>query len=307
MKKRAIPAAALVLASVLFAMTVYFGGTMLAAGKPDAPAIAPASLQQGQIETLIERRPPGPSPTPAPARLLPPTPTAPPRASQPLAPVEFEEFVGSLCNNVGVWITDLYPHTVVSVDAMGNPLAGPEEERLFLEWGIDEYKGPHTQPRFRGYELTYRIERLSAEKGSDWEWVADVAGAQSWEGQAEPGEWSYRVALSTVTHQGRTLPCFGGWPSEEMYVSIVQPPTAAELAESSRNLCSNLEVVGLGGQGEWDTVSPALGHQRPCDRPIRVSSRRARSDFQDPVAEGGNSEVAFRRAGGRPLVVGRLL
>ena len=171
---------------------------------------------------------------------VPPTPTLtpPPTPPPPLTDAELEEFVGSLCNNVQPWWTEVQP----------------SDDRLRLAWDVDPYEGPHTGPRYDGYGLTFRIERRAEPPTSkEWRLVANVTDAHEWEGRIESGEWLYRMSLASVTHQGETTECPGGlaW-AEEVYVSYFATPTAEELAEFARSLCRELEVVNLAGEGAYD-------------------------------------------------------
>ena len=192
---------------------------------------AEASRQPGGLTTPPAHSPPTATPTPSP----PPT----------LTPVEFEEFVDSLCNNSHVWNVGAYQF---------------ETDRLRLDWEVDKYEGPYLGLRYQGYELTFRIERwaehkMPAPKVYDprpWDLVDDVTNEHTWEGPAEAGDWLYRVGPFSVTHQGQTMRCPGEPAWVETYVSIVVPPTAEELAKFAKNLCEGLEVIDLDGYGEWD-------------------------------------------------------
>ena len=164
---------------------------------------------------------------------------AQPAPEPTLTPAEFDEFVDSVCNNVEVWLVSSYQ----------------EDDQLYLEWEAAAYEGPHVGPRYDGHELTFRIERRPGQKGDvSLRLVADVTGDRSWNGKGESGDWFYRVALYSVTHEGRTQECPGEPAWDGAHVSFYLPPTPEELAAFANDRCNDLEVVNLDGSGDWDYV-----------------------------------------------------
>ena len=118
---------------------------------------------------------------PAMTQTGPSTAPTPPQPVPTLAPVELEEFVGSLCNNLEV--QDLRGYF--------------QADQTHLDWYTSYYDGPHIGPRYDGYDVDYRIERLPDQKGEGaqvWYWVAAVTNDNGWAGPADPGQWIYRVA-----------------------------------------------------------------------------------------------------------------
>ena len=224
MKKLPTPLFALACILSVLAVVGVIAGAAEASRQPSGLTVPPA--QPGATATPI----PTATPTPGPPQLT---------------PVEFEEFVGSLCNNSQVWQVDWEQL---------------EDGRLHLFWEVDKYQGPHTGLPYDGYELAFRIERIAEQElvnrdydSAPWEPVADVTNETWWKGQAGSGTWIYRVAPFSVTHQGQTMRCPDlAW--NDTYVSIFVPPTAEELAKLARNLCEDLEVVNLEGYGDWDEV-----------------------------------------------------
>ena len=108
---------------------------------------------------------------------------------QPLTTAEFDEFVDSLCHD-----------TQVDVDVEY------DLETIELTWDKSPYYGPFTDPPYRGYSLTYRIERMDPDSGvqqeyrENWELVAEVTDEFSWTGDVAPGYWIYQVAIYSVSH-----------------------------------------------------------------------------------------------------------
>ena len=165
----------------------------------------------------------------------PPPPSTAPTPPQPvptLAPVELEEFVGSLCNNLDV--QDLRGYF--------------QADQIHLDWYTSYYDGPHIGPRYDGYDVHYRIERLLYQKGEGaqvWYWVAAVTNDNGWAGPADPGQWIYRVAVSSITKNGQTLSCQGGLKWSKVVVAVPAPLTPDEFAEFAGSLCDQLVVHDL--------------------------------------------------------------
>ena len=184
---------------------------------------------------------------PAMTQTVPPTPPPPPTAPTPpqpvptLAPVELEEFVGSLCSNLDV--QDLSGYF--------------QADQVHLGWYTSYYDGPHIGPRYDGYDVHYRIERLLDQKGEGarvWYWVAAVTNDNWWAGPADPGQWIYRVAVFSITKNGQTLSCQGGLKWSKVVVAVPAPLTPDEFAEFAGSLCDQLVVHDLNAHLLEDTL-----------------------------------------------------
>ena len=189
-------------------------------------AVRPAMTQTG---------PPTPPPPPTA-----PTPT-PPQPVPTLAPVELEEFVGSLCNNLD--LQDLSGYF--------------QADQIHLDWYTSYYDGPHIGPRYDGYDVHYRVERLLDQKGEGarvWYWVAAVTNDNWWAGPADPGQWIYRVAVSSITKNGQPLSCQGGLKWSQVVVAVPAPLTPDEFAEFAGSLCDQLVVHDLNAHLQEDTL-----------------------------------------------------
>ena len=155
--------------------------------------------------------------------------------------MELEEFVGSLCNNLDV--QDLSGYF--------------QADQIHLGWYTSYYDGPHIGPRYDGYDVHYRIERLLDQKGEGaqvWYWVAAVTNDNGWAGPADPGQWIYRVAVSSITKNGQTLSCQGGLKWSQVVVAVPAPLTPDEFAEFAGSLCDQLVVHDLNAHLQEDTL-----------------------------------------------------
>ena len=137
----------------------------------------------------------------------PPTPTPP----TPLAPVEVEEYLGSLCGNLHT-----YDLNVVAQD--GN---------VAMTWQVTDYHGPHVGPRYGPYTVTYRVERIDdAANGSGEPGPVEITGGTNWTGPADPGRWRYRVAVIRVSAHGYSLKCDPWW--DEFHIEILSEQERTE-------------------------------------------------------------------------------
>ncbi len=162
---------------------------------------------------------------------------------EPLTEGEFEEFVQDVCNHSGVLLEEFNQ-------------SGRNDGDLYIEWAVDEYRGPHTGPRFDGWKRTYRLERNKVWESQDWETVEDIKNRRFWKGRTEDGgEWSYRVRVLAVSLGDRTMNCVEPHVSNEAYFHIVQPLTTEETAELRQRICSEFEITYIEGAAEWDVAS----------------------------------------------------
>ena len=134
----------------------------------------------------------------------PPTPT-------PLAPVEVEEYLDSLCGNLHT-----YDVRVVVQD-----------DNVAMTWQVTDYPGPHVGPRYGPYTVTYRVERIDdAAYGSGGQRPVEITGGTNWTGPADPGRWRYRVAVIRVSAYGYSLQCDPWW--DEFHIEILSEQERTE-------------------------------------------------------------------------------
>lgn len=133
---------------------------------------------------------------------------------------------------------------------------GEDGTYLYIQWDVWEYGGPHTGPRFDGWELTYRIERHNLWEDDDWEEVADIEGERFWRGTAGGrGEWAYRVLVLAVSLGDRIAKCDDPYLSKDTVFLVDQrPPTADEMADLRERICEDVKVAYVEGSAEWNMV-----------------------------------------------------
>ena len=174
-----------------------------------------------------------------------PSATAPPVLAQSgpdLTEAEWEEFVEDVCNLSEIWLVDSHQ-------------TGEDGRDLYIEWDVNGYGGPHTGPRFDGWELVYRIEASPMLGSNDWDEVVDIDGDRFWKGKAEGnGEWLYRVRVLAVSLGDWIRKCDDPHLSEEAHFLVVQPPTAADVVELRGLICSEFKITYIEGYAEWDTA-----------------------------------------------------
>ena len=123
---------------------------------------------------------------------------------------------------------------------------------LSLEWWANSYYWDLPE----GMSATYRIERKTHARESDggeWQAVATVTDAETWEGPAELGHWHYQVSLISLQSGALARECRARWA--EAPVDILTPQE--KLAEycKSAYLSFVRATVEPASNGQGETVA----------------------------------------------------
>ena len=117
------------------------------------------------------------------------------------------------------------------IGATVEPAPDGQGKTVTVDWELQfDYYQDYPPPPEGEVLITYRLERKrSTSDGSEgnWERVAEVSDTGTWSGHAEPGDWTYRVALVSLQVGDLVAQCEKPQWSH-IYVSIL---TAEELAQ----------------------------------------------------------------------------